>query len=103
VIPSDAALIYQNLLAIPTNSEHPNAAKLFIDFIMSSEGQALLRELDYADSPTVEGSLTGEQIAEAEANGAKFIEADVEFYARQDPQEYKAGVDEILRILLGGE
>jgi iron(III) transport system substrate-binding protein len=103
VIPTDAALLYQHLLAIPSNSAHSNAAKLFIDYLMSEDGQRLLREVDYADSPLVAGSLTGRQIADAESQGAKFLTADVAFYTRQNPEQSKKCTDEIVRILLGGQ
>jgi iron(III) transport system substrate-binding protein len=34
-----------NAIAIPIKAPHPNAAKLFIDFVLSKEGQTLLRGL----------------------------------------------------------
>lgn len=100
VIPTDAALLYENYVSIPSNSAHPNAARLFIDYLMSPEGQSVLRRIDFADSPLVEGSLTREQIDEAEADGAEFVDGDVEWYARQDPDEYKQNAEEIVSILL---
>ena len=100
VIPQDAALLYQNLMAVPVNAAHPNAAKLFIDYLMSPSGQTILRETDFADSPLVEGSFTGKQIEEAESKGAKFINADVAFYARQDREQYQKNVKDLLGILL---
>jgi iron(III) transport system substrate-binding protein len=100
VVPSDAALLYQNLVAIPSNSAHPNAARLFIDYLMSPEGQAVLRRIDFADSPRVAGSLTGKQIADAEAAGAEFVDGDVDFYARQDPDQYQRNAEDLVEILL---
>jgi ABC-type Fe3+ transport system substrate-binding protein len=100
VIPTDAALLYQNLVAIPANSKHPNAARLFVDYLMSPEGQAVLRKTDFADSPLVPGSYTGAQIKAAEAKGATFINGDVPFYARQDPEQYKRNAADLVQILL---
>ena len=34
-----------NAIAIPEKAPHPNAAKLFVDFVLSKEGQGLLRGL----------------------------------------------------------
>jgi len=34
-----------NAIAIPDKAPHPNAAKLFVDFVLSKEGQGLLRGL----------------------------------------------------------
>ena len=100
VIPTDAALLYENYVSIPSNSAHPNAARLFIDYLMSPEGQSVLRRIDFADSPLVEGSLTGEQIDDAEADGAEFLDGDVEWYAGQDPDEYKRNAEDLLSVLL---
>jgi hypothetical protein len=66
---------------------------------MSPEGQAVLRDLDYVDSPLVPGSITAPQIEEAQASGADFVYGDVEFYAAQDPQRYRQNADDILDIL----
>ena len=37
VVPTDAALLYQNLVSIPTNSAHPNAARLFWAYMLSKQ------------------------------------------------------------------
>ena len=34
-----------NAISIPEKAPHPNAAKLFVDFVLSREGQNLLRAL----------------------------------------------------------
>ncbi len=34
-----------NAIAIPEKAPHPNAARLFVDFVLSREGQSLLRGL----------------------------------------------------------
>jgi ABC-type Fe3+ transport system substrate-binding protein len=99
-VPSDAALFYENLVGIPTNSAHPNAARLFIDYLMSPEGQAVLRDLDFVDSPVVPGSITAEQIEEADSSGANFVYGDVEFYTAQDPEQFDRNATDILDILL---
>jgi ABC-type Fe3+ transport system substrate-binding protein len=99
LVPSDAALFYENLVSIPANSAHPNAARLFIDYLMSPEGQKVLRDLDFVDSPTVPGSVTAAQIDEAEASGADFVYGDVEFYAAQDREQFRRNADDILDII----
>jgi len=101
VVPSDAALFYENLVAIPANSAHPNAARLFIDYLMSPEGQALLRQLDFVDSPLVPGSITAGQIEEAEAAGDGFVYGDIAFYQAQDAEQYQENANEIKQLLRG--
>lgn len=100
VIPSDAAIEYKNLVGIPTNAAHPNAARLFINYLASPEGQAVLRTVDYADSPLIEGSLTASMIADAEAAGATFVVADLAFYQRQT--DFDRVYDELVSQLISG-
>ena len=38
---------YASPVSITKNAPHPNAAKLFVDFLVSPEGQALYRDADY--------------------------------------------------------
>lgn len=99
---SDAAMTYQLVLTVPKTAAHPDAAQLWINFVASPTGQALLREHAYMDSPLVEGSLTGEQIADAEADGAEFVNADVSWYADLDQEEYGRNAQEIIDIVRNG-
>jgi iron(III) transport system substrate-binding protein len=99
---SDAAMTYQLVLTIPETAAHPNAARLWINFVASPAGQELLREHAYMDSPLVDGSLTGEQIADAEADGAEFVNADVAWYAELDQEEYYRNAEEIINIVRTG-
>lgn len=43
-------------LGVPRNSAHPNLAKLFVAFLASREGQALLEKHDFISSHLVEGT-----------------------------------------------
>jgi ABC-type Fe3+ transport system substrate-binding protein len=101
VVPSDAALFYDNLVAIPANSAHPNAARLFVNYLMSPEGQAQLRELDFVDSPLVPGSITADQVEQARAAGEGFVYGDIAFYQAQDPEQYAENAHEIVSLLRG--
>ena len=60
-IPMNPAFEYASPVAITKNAPHVNAAKLFVDFLVSSEGQALYRHADYmpidATLPTKVGAL----------------------------------------------
>lgn len=42
VIPEDYTLVMSRIAIIPRNAPHANAAKLFLDFMLSREGQSLL-------------------------------------------------------------
>ena len=42
VFPADYTLVMSRIAMIPTTSGHPNAARLFLDFLLSAKGQVLL-------------------------------------------------------------
>lgn len=44
-------------LAVPKNAAHPNLAKLFVGFMASKEGQAILEKNDFRTSHLVEGTI----------------------------------------------
>ncbi|OQY28094.1 MAG: hypothetical protein B6244_08285 [Candidatus Cloacimonetes bacterium 4572_55] len=67
VWPKDGVPLVQSPVAIAKNSPHPNAAKLFLDFILSREGQALFQVLagDYSvrdDVPPMPGKLPFDEL-----------------------------------------
>ena len=65
-------------------------------------GPELLREIDYADSPLVDGSMTAEQMTEAEEAGAEIVVGDVAFFARQPDEEYQETKEELASIVVAG-
>ena len=99
VIPTDAALIPYWYLAVPKNAAHPNAAKLFVNYALSREGQDILYDLDYTDHHLVPGSKSAAALREAEARGVKFTELNVQFVQRNDERQTARMRDEIQRIL----
>src|SRR5262245_37382438 len=50
VMPADAPLVVYLYAAVPRNAAHPNAAKLWINYILSREAQDIIYEADFADS-----------------------------------------------------
>lgn len=42
MVPRDYALVMSRIAVIPAKARHPNAAKLFLDYLLSREGQTLL-------------------------------------------------------------
>lgn len=99
---NDAAMTYQLLLGIPSNSAHPNAARLWINFVMSPEVQALLGQDGFLDSPLLPGSVTGQAMEAAESAGATFINADVAWYSALDLEEYNENFTELVSIIRSG-
>jgi len=100
VIPSDAVFLIPLYMAVPKTAAHPNAAKLWINHVLSREVQDLLAESDSADSHLLEGSKTAKQLEQLRAQGVRFTVADVDFVLRQDEAEYnrrRAKVQQILQ------
>lgn len=44
IVPNDVAILVPNVIFITKEARHPNAAKLFLEFVLSEEGQAKLAE-----------------------------------------------------------
>jgi ABC-type Fe3+ transport system substrate-binding protein len=86
-IVNDAAALLYYYVGVPKNAAHPNAATLFILESLTREGQDLLWDLWGLDHFKVPGSHSKQEVDEAEAHGAKFVEANVQFmmsYPEQD-------------------
>jgi ABC-type Fe3+ transport system substrate-binding protein len=100
-VPSDAVLEEYVYAAVPKTTPHPNAAQLWIDFLLSPEAQQILREEDFTDSNLIPGSLSGKLLQEAQAGKSQTVVASVQ-YARDhylpNGPKYK---DEFARILVG--
>lgn len=45
VLPSDYTLLMSRIAVIPTKAEHPNAGRLFLDYLLSKRGQRLLTDM----------------------------------------------------------
>jgi ABC-type Fe3+ transport system substrate-binding protein len=59
--PGDASYFH---LGVPKNSGHPNLAKLFVGFMISREGQALIEKHEFRSSHLVEGSRIAKYLRE---------------------------------------
>ncbi|HLH21185.1 MAG TPA: ABC transporter substrate-binding protein [Chloroflexota bacterium] len=99
VIASDAALLSYWYLGVPRNAAHPNAAKLWVDYMLSREGQDLMYESDYLDHHLVPGSKVAPDIERLQASGIKFTEINVQFVQRDDPQAVESVRAELQNLL----
>jgi iron(III) transport system substrate-binding protein len=99
VIASDAALLSYWYLGVPRNAAHPNAAKLWIDYMMSREGQDLMYESDFLDHHLVPGSKTAPDVERLQASGIKFTEITVQFVQRDDQAAVESVRTELQNLL----
>ncbi len=60
--------------AIPNNAAHPNAARLFIAFLLTREGQDIMWDTVGEDSDLIRGSHMARIIAGLRRSGVKMIE-----------------------------
>ncbi|HTT13270.1 MAG TPA: ABC transporter substrate-binding protein [Burkholderiaceae bacterium] len=63
VLPKDYTLVLTRVMFIARGAPHPNAARLWVDFLLSQRGQALLA--GKAGLPAVRGDVEGEYTAAA--------------------------------------
>lgn len=97
MMPLDAAQERYYYLAVPKNSQHPNAAKLYSLFILTSEGQKLAYETWKTDLHLLPGSHMGKVVNDAEKAGVKFKEVTVEWWLRHP--EIDTEKSELIKIL----
>jgi iron(III) transport system substrate-binding protein len=101
VIPSDAPMLLLSYASVPKHAAHPNAAKLWINYLLGREAQDILYEHEPMDSHLVAGSKTAQDIEKFRQAGVQFPIVNVEFVQRQDETEYhrrRARALEILRV-----
>jgi ABC-type Fe3+ transport system substrate-binding protein len=99
VIPSDAPMISYKYLGVPKNSAHPNAAKLFINYILSRDGQDVLWETGATDLHYIPGSRTAPELEALRASGVQLVDLNVDFVLRQGEAEVARTREEFQRIL----
>jgi iron(III) transport system substrate-binding protein len=80
VIPEDGALLVFHSLGIPRGAARPNLAKLFINTVLSEEGQRLVYEMAHYDQHLLPGSKSAAEVAELTTKGVSPLKVDVAFY-----------------------
>jgi ABC-type Fe3+ transport system substrate-binding protein len=85
VIPSDAAMVGWWQVAVPRHAAHPNAARLWIDYLLGRESQDVLFQSEMTDNHLVPGSHVAPDIEALQAQGVRFTDMD-DVARRADPQ-----------------
>ena len=76
--PTDGAMLGYLYMGIPKNAVHPNAAKLWINYMLSREAQDVMYEYGFADHHLITGSRSFTEVDRATKAGVKFFELNVE-------------------------
>jgi ABC-type Fe3+ transport system substrate-binding protein len=95
---SDAPIVMPLYEAVPATSAHPNAAKLWINFMSSPEAQNILYEVSFADLDSLPGSKTAATINALRDKGVKFLIVDTDFYRHHDQAEMSKALAEVQKI-----
>jgi ABC-type Fe3+ transport system substrate-binding protein len=83
-------------LAVPTNAEHPNAAKIMIAWLLTPDGQAFSWRTWNEDLASYPGSHAGKLVADAEANGGKLKELSVAWWLAHP--DAAVALDKVVKI-----
>jgi ABC-type Fe3+ transport system substrate-binding protein len=97
VIPENAATVLFFYMGVPRTSAHPNLAKLYVNMLLSEEGQRLLYEIEWTDHYALPGSQSANELSGLRAKGIEPLRMDARFVA-EHPDTVKLG-DELTRIL----
>jgi ABC-type Fe3+ transport system substrate-binding protein len=99
VIPSDMGLYYPLYMGVPKNAAHPQAAQLWINFILSQEGQGLLYKEVGSDDPLVAGSHTATDLQNMKAANPKAVDGDIAFWQRNNVKQTEEVKAKLLKTL----
>ena len=96
-MPQDFATVSFFYGVVPSNSEHPNAAKLFFAYLLTEEGQKLQWELWRLDLHHFPESQIRPRIETARQAGAKVVEVSLQWVAERP--EIDSAKPEVLKLL----
>jgi ABC-type Fe3+ transport system substrate-binding protein len=97
MVPLDAAQERFNYLGVPRNSGSPNAAKLFVLFMMTPEGQKLAYDTWKTDLHHFPEAHIRKTVDALTAQGVKFKEVTIEWWLKHP--EIDEGKSELIKIL----
>jgi iron(III) transport system substrate-binding protein len=91
VIPEDAAMVHFIYMGIPRTAAHPNLSKLFVNTVMSEEGQKILYETSFADHHELQGSRSTGKLRDLKARGIEPLRVDLKFTVDHPEMEQARG------------
>jgi iron(III) transport system substrate-binding protein len=103
VIPTDAPLLLYLYIGVPKTAPHPNAAKLWVNYLLTREAQDILHESNFQDLHVLPGSKTRNDLAALEQANVKPTLITLEFLQRLDEQDFLARRARIQEILTRGQ
>jgi ABC-type Fe3+ transport system substrate-binding protein len=98
-VAADAAFVRYLYMGVPKNAAHPNAARLWINFMAGRIAQDLMYQYEYADHYLIPGSRTFAEVDRATKAGVKFYEVTVEAVQAEEARGYKSVAPQIQTLL----
>ena len=101
IFPSDYTLVISRVAFIPDGAPHPNAAKLFLDFILSQGGQEIIAGDTglYSLRSDVEGDFAAAALTEKLGDALKPVPIGPDLLEYLDPQTRLAFLDRWLQAI----
>ena len=100
-VPADAAFLRYLYMGVPKKAAHPNAAKLWLNYIVGRQAQDIMFQHGYADHHLVPGSRTFAEVDRSTKSGVKFFELTVEGLQAEEARGFKSSASEIQVLLRG--
>lgn len=91
VIPEDSAMVHFIYMGIPRTAAHPNLSKLFINTLLSEDGQKILYETAFADHHELPGSQSTGKLRGLKARGIEPLRVDLKFTVNHPEMEQARG------------
>jgi iron(III) transport system substrate-binding protein len=102
-VPPEGAIASFVYMGVPRNSGHPNLAKLFVNTVVSEEGQRIIFDLHGADHHALPGSQAAVDAAEVRAKGSDLFDVNVKVVLdRPEMTQLAAELERILAVGRGG-
>ncbi|MFN2520537.1 MAG: ABC transporter substrate-binding protein [Candidatus Limnocylindria bacterium] len=76
--PTDVPMLGYLFMGVPKNAAHPNAAKLWINYMLGRAAQDVMYEYEFADHHLVPGSKAFAEVDRLTKSGVKFYELTIE-------------------------
>jgi iron(III) transport system substrate-binding protein len=83
-IPTDGAFVGYLYMGVPKSAPHPNAARLWINYLLGRQAQDVMYEYELADLHLLPGSHTFGDVDRYTKQGVRFFELTVEFAQVQE-------------------
>lgn len=99
----DGTTIGYFYIGVPRTSSRPNLAKLFVNMVLSEEGQKVAYKTYFSDHPDLPGSQSGGELKELKAKGTEPLKVNVKFVTEHpELRELSEELRKILREKRGG-